>query len=87
MARPEKFIITSARYISVAMSYLLRQDMKLFFTNSVSSSDFAYSATVKPRPSTRLYWHEIVLLLGNRFYLLTNLLTYLLTYLPTYLPT
>ena len=50
MARPEKFIITSARYISVAMSYLLRQDMKLFFTNSVSSSDFAYSATIKPRP-------------------------------------
>ena len=31
--------------------------MKLFFTNSVPSSNFTYSTTVKPRPSTRLYWY------------------------------
>ena len=44
---PEKSIVSSVRYISVAMPYLLWA----FFTNSVPSSNFGYSATLKPRPS------------------------------------
>ena len=60
MARPipvlkwtEKSVIPSTRYISVAMSYLLQAlgGFKTFFTNSIPSSNFAYSATLKPRPS------------------------------------
>ena len=49
---PEKFIIPSARYISVAMSYLLwtYAGSKTFFTKSILSSNFAYIAIVKPRP-------------------------------------
>ena len=49
---PEKYIIPSAMYISVAMSYLLWAYVgyEAFFTNSVPSSNFAYSATVTPRP-------------------------------------
>ena len=49
----EKSIIHSASYISVAMSYLLWAEVgyETFFTNSDPSSNFAYNATVKPRPS------------------------------------
>ena len=48
---PGKSIVPSARYISVAMSYLLWAEggYETFFTNSVPRSNFAYSATVKPR--------------------------------------
>ena len=53
-------IIPSARHTSVAMFYLLWAyvGFETFFTNSFPSSNFACSATVKPRPQTRLNWQE-----------------------------
>ena len=50
---PEKSIIPPSRYISVVKSYLLwaLSRYKAFFTNWISSSNFAYSTTVKPIPS------------------------------------
>ena len=60
--RPEKSVISSTRYISVAMSYLLEVGYETFFTNSVPSSNFAYSATVKPRPSADYIGRKISVL-------------------------
>ena len=45
---PERSIIPSARYISCLLWAWV--EYETFFTNSVPSSSFAYSATVKPRP-------------------------------------
>ena len=49
---PEKSIILSARYVSVAMPYVLCLTLSLGrIWNSIPSSNFAYSATIKPRSS------------------------------------
>ena len=51
---PEKYVIPSARCTSVALSYLLWAwvGYETFFINSVPSSNFTYSTTVKQRPPT-----------------------------------
>ena len=50
---PEKSIISSSRYISVAIFYLVWAlgRIRNIFINWIPSSNFDYSATVKPRPS------------------------------------
>ena len=59
-----EYIILSARYISVAMSYLLWAyvEYETFFLNLSSSCNFAFSDTVKPRRLANYVGRKISLL-------------------------